>query len=147
MTTHLISNGRVFSLLSALTLATALLVGAVSAQDKPADKKDKPNAAGTWKWSQTGQGGQTFETTAKLKQDGEKLTGSATGRGGTDSTIEDGTIKNEEVTFKIVRERNGQKVTAKYKGKIQGDTIKGTVETERDGQTRSREWEAKRSKE
>jgi len=44
----------------------------------------------------------------------------------------------------ITRERNGTKFTAAYKGKLDGDTIKRTIETERDGQKNSREWEAKR---
>jgi len=43
-----------------------------------------------------------------------------------------------------VRERDGQKLTSKYSGKLAGDTIKGKIETERDGQTRTRDWEAKR---
>ena len=44
----------------------------------------------------------------------------------------------------MVREIQGNKMTAKYSGKITGDAIKGKIETERDGNTRSREWEAKR---
>ena len=37
-------------------------------------------------------------------------------------------------------------MTLEFNGTVDGDTIKGTAETERDGQTRSREWEAKREK-
>jgi hypothetical protein len=33
-----------------------------------------------------------------------------------------------------------------YKGKIQGDTFKGKRELERDGQTNTRDFEAKRAK-
>src|SRR5690242_7296585 len=33
--------------------------------------------------------------------------------------------------------------TTKYDGKVTGDTIKGKMEFERDGETRSRDWEAK----
>jgi hypothetical protein len=39
------------------------------------------------------------------------------------------------------------KFTIKYKGKIKGDTFKGKRELERDGQTNTREFEARRSKE
>ena len=63
-----------------------------------------------------------------------------------ETKIEDATFKDGEVNFSVTRERNGQKFVTKYKGKVDGDTIKGTAETERDGQTRSREWEAKREK-
>ena len=38
-------------------------------------------------------------------------------------------------------------MTTKYTGKVSGDTIKGKTERERDGQTQSRDWEAKRAKE
>ena len=109
--------------------------------------KEAARAAGTWKWSFTTQDGQTFETTLKLKQDGDKLTGTATGRGGNETEIEDGKIKGSDVSFKIVRERDGQKFTVKYKGELKGDSIKGNSERERDGQTVSRDWEAKRAKE
>jgi hypothetical protein len=51
------------------------------------------------------------------------------------------------VTFSVTREFNGNSFTAKYSGKLDGDTIKGKVDTERNGETRSRDWEAKRSKE
>ena len=98
-------------------------------------------------WSFTTQNGDTFESTAKLKQEGDKVTGTVTGRNGNEAAVEDGAIKNNEVSFKVVRERDGQKFTAKYKGELKGDAIKGTVERERDGQTTSRDWEAKRAKE
>src|SRR6185369_12776516 len=109
--------------------------------------KEAASLAGTWKWSFTTQNGDTFESTAKLKQEGDKVTGTVTGRNGNEAAVEDGAIKNNEVSFKVVRERDGQKFTAKYKVELKGDAIKGTVERERDGQTTSRDWEAKRAKE
>ncbi len=130
------------SLTSALSLTFCLLLGlvaAVHAEDK------KANPTGTWKWSFTGQNGQTRETTLKLKLEGEKLTGSVSGRNG-DTAIDDAKIKGEEISFSVTREFNGNKMTAKYNGKLSGDTIKGKVETERDGEKRSRDWEAKREK-
>jgi hypothetical protein len=54
--------------------------------------------------------------------------------------------RDGEVSFKVNREVNGNKFTLKYKGKIQGDTFKGQRELERDGQTNTRAFEAKRSK-
>lgn len=107
---------------------------------------DKTSAAGKWKWS-SDRGGQTVETTLTLKLDGDKLTGSVTGRNNTETAIEEGKIKDDEVSFKVTRERNGQKFTMTCKGKVTDDTIKGTIESERDGQKNSRDWEAKRVKE
>ena len=127
------------TLLTLLKLTACLLFATVVAQAD--DKKADPT--GTWKWSMTGQNGQTRETTLKLKLDGDKLTGSVSGRNG-DTAIDDAKIKDGEITFAVTREFNGNKFTAKYKGKLSGDSIKGKVETERDGEKRDRDWEAKR---
>jgi len=103
---------------------------------------DKPNPTGTWKWT-VNFGGQDREMTLKLKLDGDKLTGSMPGRDGQETAIEDGKYKNGEVSFQVTRERQGNKFTIKYMGKVSGDTIKGKIE--REGQE-SRDWEAKRAK-
>jgi hypothetical protein len=100
---------------------------------------------GTWKWSTTFNG-QTRETTLKLKLEGDKLTGAVVGRNGQETAIQEGKCKDCEVSFTVVRERNGQKMISKFTGKLSGDTIKGKRESQRDGQTQSRDWEAKRVK-
>ena len=51
------------------------LAGLTAAQDKKADP------TGTWKW-ETERNGQKRETVLKLKLDGDKLTGTITGRAG-----------------------------------------------------------------
>ena len=83
---------------------------------------------------------------AKLKQEGEKLTGTYVGRGNMETPISDGTFKVNKVTFNVVREFNNNKFTIKYSGTLSGDTITGKSEFERDGQTQSRDWVAKRQK-
>ena len=122
-----------------------LAVVAVMAFVVPALAEDKGKVDGTWKWSQAGQNGQTRESTVKLKQEGDKVTGVMVGRNG-ETEIKDGKVKDGEVSFSVTREFNGNSFTAKYHGKVEGDTIKGKVETERNGQTRERDWEAKRAK-
>jgi hypothetical protein len=80
-----------------------------------------------------------------LKLDGEKLTGKMAGRNGNDTEIENGKVNGDEVSFDITRERNGNKFTSKYNGKLSGDTITGKIESKnRDGEARSRDWTAKR---
>lgn len=106
---------------------------------------DSTDPTGTWKWSVTFNN-QTREATLKLKLDGDKLTGVMLGRENRETPIENATYKDGEVAFTVTRERNGQKFTMKYKGKVSGDSIKGKIEFERDGQTRERDWEAKREK-
>ena len=119
-----------------LILALALIaVPALAADD----------VTGTWKWTSMFNNN-SIESTLKLKQDGEKLTGTYVGRNNAETAIEDGKVKDDAVSFKIVREFNGNKFTMKYSGTLSGDTIKGKSEFERDGQTQSRDWEAKRQK-
>jgi hypothetical protein len=104
---------------------------------------DKPNPNGTWKWTVT-RNGQEREITLKLKLEGDKLTGTLV-RNNQETNIEDGTYKDGELSFKMTRERNGQKTTTKYTAKITGDSLKGKIESERNGQPQSRDWEAKRA--
>jgi hypothetical protein len=107
---------------------------------------DKPNPTGTWKWT-VEVNGEKRDQTLKLKLDGDKLTGAMVGRDGKDLVIDDGKFKVGEVSFTVTRERNGQKFMTKYTGKVDGDTLKGKAEFERDGKAETREFEAKRSKE
>jgi hypothetical protein len=128
-------------------LCTIFALGLISqtqAQDKKAD------ATGTWTWTMPGRnGGPDRKMSLKLKAEGDKLTGKLTApsRGGEtrDTDIKDGQVKGDEVSFKIVREMNGNEITTKYNGKVSGDTIKGKIEFERNGETQSRDWEAKRA--
>ena len=106
---------------------------------------DKPDPTGTWKWSVTFND-QTRESTLKLKLDGDKLTGAMLGRDNQETKIDDATFKDGEIAFSVTRERNGQKNTVKYKGKLDGDAIKGTFEMTRDGNATTRDWNAKREK-
>ena len=117
-------------------VAMFAVVGAVRADENP---------TGTWKWS-VEVNGQKRETTLKLKLEDGKLSGAMLGRMNAETKIEEGSFKDGEVKFNITRERNGQKSTTKYSGKISGDTFKGTAESERGGQARKTEFEAKRSK-
>jgi hypothetical protein len=123
---------------SALCLVLLGIAGAARADDKP-------NPTGTWKWA-VEINGQAQDRALKLKLDGDKLTGSYVGRDNKETPIEDATYKDGELSFKVTRELNGQKFTLKYTGKVSGDALKGKTEFERDGQTQSRDWEAKRAK-
>jgi hypothetical protein len=104
------------------------------------------DVTGTWKSSFTNQNGQVRESTFKLKAEGEKLTGTVSGRNN-DTAIGEGKIKGDEVSFQVVREFNGNTMTNKYSGKLSGDTITGKSESQRDGQPQSRDWVAKREAE
>lgn len=102
------------------------------------------DVTGTWKWS-VERNGQKFETTLKLKQDGEHLTGTISGRNNTETAIDEGKVKDDEVSFQVTREFNNNKFVQKFTGKLSGDTIKGKVEFERNGEKQMRDWEAKKA--
>ena len=104
-------------------------------------EEKKIDPTGTWKSSYTNQDGQVRESTIKLKVEGDKLTGTVSGRNN-DSAIEEGKIKGDEVSFQVTREFNGNKSVIKYTGKVSGDTIKGKSESQRDGQPQTRDWVA-----
>lgn len=98
------------------------------------------NAAGVWTWSLAGQ---TGDTILRLKQEGEKLTGSYTNQFG-GAEISDGSLKDGAIAFKVKREFNGQAFVVKYAGKLSGDKITGKCEFDINGETRGLEWNAKR---
>jgi hypothetical protein len=70
----------------------------------------------------------TVERTFVFKVDGSKLTGETTSDRFGKSTIEDGKIDGDNVTFTVTISLDGNEMKASYKGKVSGDTIKFTVE-------------------
>lgn len=114
----------IFASLTTLGFCAAIALSASSVQAQ--------NATGTWKWTTPGRnGGEGQEMTLKLKADSDKLTGSLTrpGRNGGDpveTPISDGKIAGSQINFNVVMDFNGNSMTNKYEGKIDGDTIKGT---------------------
>ncbi len=129
---------RTLKSITQLAVCLVLTLGfTASAEEKKIDP------TGTWKSSYTNQDGQVRESTVKLKVEGEKLTGTVSGRNN-DTAIEQGKITGDEISFQVTREFNGNKVVIKYSGKVSGDTIKGKSESQRDGQPQTRDWVAKK---
>ena len=124
-------------------LLTSAMLLAIAFVASPAFAAD--DATGTWKWTSMFNNN-SIESTLKLKQEGEKLTGVSVGRNNMETAIEDGSVKGDAISFKIVREFNGNKFTMKYSGTLSADTIKGKTSFDRDGQSQERDWEAKRQK-
>jgi hypothetical protein len=109
--------------------------------------------AGTWKWSQPGRDGSTFEQTLELAYDEGKLTGKLLGATRGDmqipaADISDASFKDGTVAFSVAREFNGNRIVSKYEGKLEGDSIKGSFERpSRDGGApRKNDWNATRAK-
>ncbi|HWA10009.1 MAG TPA: hypothetical protein VG838_11210 [Opitutaceae bacterium] len=96
-----------------------------------------------------GRGG--AEITLKLELKDGKLTGSVVtpGRQGgepTTTAITDASFKDDTVSFSVEREFNGNKMVSKYTGKLDGDTITGTVLApgRGGGEPMPRDWVAKK---
>jgi len=125
-----------------------VLVFAFAGVVRAADEKKQPYE-GTWKWTVTFNNN-TREQTMKLKtEDGKPAGVVISGQNNTETKIEDASFKDGVLGFTTTRERNGAKMVSKYNGKVDGDTIKGKIETTRDGTPvgEPRDWEAKRVKE
>jgi hypothetical protein len=107
----------------ALVLGLGLFAASVAtAQDAAA------NVAGTWNLTMTGQRG-TFESTLKLEQKDDTVTGTISGRRG-ESPVK-GSVKGDTLTFSVTRETSQGTVTMDYKATVSGDTMKGTASNER----------------
>src|SRR5664280_1662610 len=81
------------------------------------------DASGTWKASMEGPNGM-MESTFVLKVDGAKLTGSVTMGEMGEAPISEGKVDGDNVSFAVVRERDGNQFRVNYKGKVSGDEMK-----------------------
>ena len=127
------------TLLAGFVVLAFAFTGVVRAEDK------KQPYEGTWKWSVTFNNN-TREQTLKLTTADGKPAGAIVGRNNQETKIEDASFKDGVLAFTVKRERNGNTVVSKYNGKVEGDTIKGKIDTEAGGNNRTAEWEAKREK-
>ena len=103
------------------------------------------DVTGKWTAEVQGRGGNPMTVTMNLKADGNNLTGTVSGRQG-ETDISDGKTDGDKVSFSVVREFNGNKVTQHYVGNVDGDTIHFTVTMEGGmGNGQARKFDAKRA--
>lgn len=105
--------------------------------------------SGLWKFKAEAQG-RSVESTLNLQWQNNRLSGTIDNRAGK-AEIKDAKFADEQVSFTVERsfgKRLRKKTfTVHYVGKLEGDTIKGTIETtDRDKQPVSIPWEAHRAK-
>ncbi len=117
----------------ALALIAVLAIFAVAAD----------NITGKWKSETPGRDGNPMVTTYTFKVDGDKLTGTVSGRGG-DTPIAEGKVTGDEISFVVVRSMQGNEMKIQYKGKVSGDELKLSSQF---GDRPAREFVAKRVKE
>jgi hypothetical protein len=99
---------------------------------------------GTWTWATHSPNGD-IATTLKLEAKEGKLTGAYSNQFG-DTAISNASQQDDVIAFDVVRDLGGSKYVVKYHGKLEGDTITGTIEAPgRDGgEALKLEWSAKR---
>ena len=84
------------------------------------------------KWTaQVGKGGKVTETLT-LRANGNKLTGTLERPNGT-ADVTEGVINGNNVSFKVVRNRDGEAATQQYRGTLSGTDLKLTVTGRRGG--------------
>ena len=126
--------------LLAVVIVAALIVAVPAfAQDKPKETP-KIDVTGTWDMSVESPRG-TMTLTSTFKQEGEKLTGTQSSEMG-EMALE-GTVKGADIAFAIVIDMQGQQITITYVGKIDGESMTGTIEF---GGMGSAAWTAKKKK-
>ena len=114
----------VFRFPAALILAVAFLASAHPVALAKAVAQTT-NVTGEWAFNvTTDQGAGT--PTITFKQDGEKLTGKYVGQlGSSDLT---GTVKGNDITFNFTVDVQGQQAPVTYKGTVEKNTMKGTLD-------------------
>ena len=85
------------------------------------------DVTGKWVAQTPGRDGATSETTFDLKVAGTVLTGTMTSTRG-ESTISEGKVNGDEISFMIVRKMGENEMKTLYKGKVAGDEITFTRE-------------------
>ena len=98
--------------------------------------------AGKWKGKADTPAG-PVERTFVFKVDGNKVTGETTSSMLGKSTITDGKVEGDKVTFSITAKLGDNEMKIDYKGTISGDQIKLTSSTAANG-AQGIEWVAKR---
>lgn len=99
---------------------------------------------GTWQWTTHSPNGD-IATTLRLERKEGKLAGAYSNQFG-DTAISNASIQDGVIAFDVVRDLGGNKYVVKYRGQLDGDTIKGTIEAPgHDGGAAVKlEWNAQR---
>jgi hypothetical protein len=97
--------------------------------------------AGTWKGTAEGPNG-NLERTFVFKVDGNKLTGETTSAMMGKSTITDGKVDGDNVSFSITAKLQDNEVKLNYKGKVTGSELRLTSEITGGNGGVTLEWKA-----
>ncbi len=106
---------------------------------------DKVDPVGTWKCEYE-IGGQTRMVTLTIKKDGDKLAGTMSWQDQKDTSVKDLKLKDETLTFSVVRKFMDNEFTVEYTLTIDGETLKGKGAADFGGEKREFDISGKREK-
>ena len=124
-----------------LTTASLLIIGLCSR----GEAEDKLDPTGAWVLRATPPGRPAQESILKLDKNGEQLVGMVTDSQGRTGAIKDAHLQGSDLSFRVQAERQGQKISFVYKGKLTKDTIKGTVTAKMPGRELHFDFDGKRA--
>lgn len=131
----------------AAALLTAVVLTSAHAQDPPPFRR--PNLTGLWRFEQTGDGGRKRTGKLRLRQDGSRITGTATLSGNFRGKVE-GSVTAQTVSLTIEYEVSGKrrvKVSTWYQGALSfdGQSLEhGTYEARAASSRETGRWSASR---
>ena len=98
--------------------------------------------AGTWWWSVSMPKGER-RYTLRLRQRFQKISGTVV-TDGAETSISEAQLNGDQIRFTVVREIQGQKVTMRFSGRVNGDTVRGSADIQGGPFAGKRDWVAKR---
>ena len=122
-------------------LSMALVLGVCGL----AGAADKVDPVGTWKCEYE-IGGQKRTSTLTIKKDGDKLAGTMSWPDQKEAKVKDLKLKDETLTFSVVRKFMDNEIPIEYTLKLDGDKLNGKGAAEFGGQKQEFDIEGKREK-
>jgi len=128
------------------TIISCFGLAAATAMNLPAAESAKPKSPleGTWKWTYRTPDGAEVPSRVKFKLKDDEITATTSFRAGSEANATHVKFKDNQISFDVVRERDGEKIVTHYSGELKGDVIVGKITSKSGGEELSYDWEAKR---
>lgn len=108
--------------------------------------QESTDPTGTWRWT-VNFGGNESERVLTLALEDGALTGTINGFNDSVTEISDAKYEDGKVTFRVVRNFNGNEFAIDYSGTVSGDTLTGQTRSMFNGEERNWDWTAVRDSE
>lgn len=124
-----------------LALVMALVDRALAADSAPPISP----LEGSWRWSFTNADGGVVQPTLRVTTtDDGTLVGISRFRQGASVPITNLTVKGNQISFQVIRARDGNPIVTRYDGTLRGDEIKGFITSGSLGDEKKYDWSAAR---